>query len=412
MFSVIHAAFRGDAKSALHEKYLVDLFASIDANQLDELKNILISAPRNILTCPLDGQYAMHRAVQLNRVEILQFMLKDIKANSSVKSADGETVWHLAVKSKNTQLLDILFECSKPTSEVNKQKESVLDLVVKLENLELVKRFLQHGFRNVNFFDACANTKIFAELISNIKNLNIYSLNERGQSLMHAACRNKNIGLVRSLVMDGFDINQIDSDGRTPIHMAIKASDLNMVIFLYTNKAILKPAKKQLWASKKKFVPVILEAIDYSDPAIISYLIRNGADLNAQDPSGLNAISLAAKRGLADSILRELIAAGSDPTLADKTGRTALNFFKNDNGMTLFIYKTINVDAKEKGFIIPKVSTSHIEYDCPICKELINSSDPVYLTSCEHYYHQECLDFWLESSLNCPQCHDKILKPK
>lgn len=409
MFSVIHTAFRGDGKSALHESHLIKIFASIDANQLDDLKSILESAPKNILNHQLDGQYAIHRAVQLNRSEILKYMLKDVKVNSSLKCDNGDTIWHLAVKSKNKDVLDTLFDSGKPNSEVNKQKESVLDLVVKLNDFELLKRLLQHGFRKVNLFQACKDTKTFAELVSTIKNINIYCLNEKGQSLLHAACRNKNIGLVRSLLMDGFDVNLVDSEGRAPIHMAIKARDLNMVIFLYTNKAVLEPAKK-LWAPKPKFIPVILEAIDYDDPVIISYLVRNGANLNAQDPSGLNAIALALKRGLSENILMELIDTGSDPTLPDKSNRTALSALKNNNTMVLFIYK--HLKSKAKGFVIPEISISHPETDCPICKETIAESDPIYLTDCKHYYHKDCLDYWLESSLNCPQCADRIIKVK
>lgn len=409
MFSVIHTAFRGDSKSSSHEKHLIEIFASIDSNNLEEIKESLEKAPKNILNNPLDGQYVVHRAVQLHRIEILKFFLNVMKVNYSVKSKTGDTMWHISLKSINHQILDLLFEHCRPTSEVNKQKESVLDLAVKQNDLVLLKRLLAHGFKKVNLFEATGNTKIFAELISTIKSLNIYSLNEQGQSLLHSAARNKNLGLVKTLLCDGFDVNQIDSEGRAPIHMAIKARDLNMVIFLYTNRALLKPAKK-LWTSKMKFIPVIHDAIDYDDPAILSYLIRNGAALNAQDPSGMNAIALAVKRKLSDNILKELIDAGSDPTLLDKSGRSALHALNDNNIMTLFIYKLQK--NKEMNFSIPEISSNHLESHCPICKETIAETELIYLTDCKHDYHKECLDFWFESSLNCPQCGDSIIFPK
>ena len=143
----------------------------------------------------------------------------------------------------------------------------------------------------------------------------------------------------------------MDHEGRTPLHMAIKACDLNLVKFLINNKAMLKPVKK-IWSNKAKFVPVIHDAIDYNDPAMISYLISAGADLNAQDLAGMNAIALAVKRKTPNEILMELIEAGSDPTMTDKAGRTSVQALKDNHTMLLFIYK--NLKSKEKGFILPK----------------------------------------------------------
>jgi ankyrin repeat protein len=410
MFSVIHTALRGDSKSSLNEKHLIKIFGSIDSNNLEELRETLDLAPKNVLNYALDGHYAVHRAVQLHRFDILKLFLEEVKVNCCVKSKNNDTVWHVALKSINFKILDLLFKNCPSTPEVNKQKESVLDLVVKHNDMALLKRFLGHGFKKLNLFEAIENTEIFAEIISTIKSLNIYVLNEKGQSLLHAAARSKNLALTKSLLRDGFDVNQIDSEGRAPIHMAIKARDINMVTFLFTNRALLKPAKK-LWTPKLKFIPVIHEAIDYDDPAVLSYLIRNGADLNAQDLSGMNAIALAVKRKLSDHILKELIEAGSDPLLPNKSGKSALQALKDNNTMMAFIYKLQkkNIDS---GFIIPEVSSKHIVSQCPICKETIAETDEIYLTDCKHEYHKNCLDFWFETSLNCPQCGNRIITPK
>lgn len=408
MVSLVLTAFKSvsDFKSNSNEKLLVEIFARIDSNNLGELKSIVEGAPKNILNNYLDGQCAIHRTVQLDRYEILEYLLLEAKANYSSKTSNGDTIWHLGVKNMKPEIIDLLFKHCSPTNDLDKQKESVLDLVVKQKDLKLLQRFLEKGFKKVNLFYATEDTKIFAELISKISSLNIYGLNGQGQSLLHSAARYRNIGLVKTLLLDGFDVNQVDSEGRAPIHMAIKARDLNMVIFLFTNKAVLKPAKK-LWAPKIKFIPVIHEAIDYDDPAIISYLVRNGADLNAQDSMGMNAIALAAKRKLSQNIMMELIESGSNPTTLNKSGKSALQALKNDNNMCIFIYKLF-----KESFEIPQISKDHPKSHCPICKEDISTDESKYLLKCSHDFHKDCLDFWFETSLNCPQCDEKVIEVK
>lgn len=409
MVSLIKIAFRSsnDVKYDAIERKLTKLFAQIDSNNLEILKEILDESPKNILNIPMDGQYAIHRAVQLNRLEILEYLLAQPGINKSSKCLNGDSIWHAAMKTFNPKVIDFMLKNVEPCNATNKQKESVLDLVVRHNNFELLQRFLDAGFKKVNLFDATGNTKIFAELVSRIKSLNIYGVNDSGQTLLHSAVRNGNVGLVRSFLVDGFDVNQVDSEGRAPIHMAIKARDLNMVIFLFTNRAVLKPARK-LWAPKTKFIPVLHEAIDYDDPAIISYLIRNGADVNIQDPSGMNAVALAVKRKLSESVLKELIDAGSDPLLQDKMGKSALQALRDNHNMMLFIY---NQKRYQSGFDVPEIVSIHQKLFCPICKEDVAESEPVYMTKCKHDYHKTCLDFWFESSLKCPQCISQIITP-
>ena len=416
MFSVIHTAFRGEnenSKSTTHERILIKLFACIDANNLEEIKEIFIYSSKDILNFSLDAHYAVIRATKLNRLEILKYFIYECDANLLLKCANNETIWHAAIKCKNYDIIELLLTICPATSAVNKQKESVLDLVVKQKNLELLKKLLQKGFKKVNIFEATTDTKIFAELIFQLKHLNIYALNENGQSLLHLACKTKNFGIVKSLLADGFNVNLVDKDGRAPVHMALQANDLNLVKFLVINRAILKPTRI-FWFSHPKFMPVLNEAIEIGDLATIGYLMYNGADLNAQDSAGMNPIALAAKKQhrFHNNILMELIDAGSDPTIPDKIGKSALHWLQNSRVMLTFIYNKINFKNRGKIFEIPPLVTEHSGAKCPICRDLILSVNRMYSIKCNHKFHRECLDHWFNTSLNCPQCDEIIIKVK
>ncbi len=213
MFSVIHTALRSTPElknSVSLENGLINIFQLIDSNSFEELKTYMNeNSATNLINNPLDGQFAIHRCIQLNRLEMLQFFVEECQADPEKKSSNGDTIWHYAIKSKNRAIIRYMLNKLSVINSANKQKESVLDLVVKQDNIVLLRKILEKGFKKVNLFEATANMNIFAELIAKLRNLNIYATNSDGQSLLHSACRNSNIGLAKSLLADGFDVNKL-----------------------------------------------------------------------------------------------------------------------------------------------------------------------------------------------------------
>jgi len=47
---------------------------------------------------------------------------------------------------------------------------------------------------------------------------------------------------------------------------------------------------------------------------------------------------------------------------------------------------------------------------CTICTELFDSSRDVSALRCGHIFHGDCLSPWLNQSMTCPQCRQKITK--
>jgi ankyrin repeat protein len=74
----------------------------------------------------------------------------------------------------------------------------------------------------------------------------------------------------------------------------------------------------------KGFTPLILAA--YNDqPAVVDFLLQNGADLNAQDVAGNTALMGVCFKGYKD-IAKKLVDAGADVNLRNANGAPALTF--------------------------------------------------------------------------------------
>jgi tRNA A-37 threonylcarbamoyl transferase component Bud32 len=49
----------------------------------------------------------------------------------------------------------------------------------------------------------------------------------------------------------------------------------------------------------------------------------------------------------------------------------------------------------------------HREEDCTICLEKINNN--YHKTSCNHYFHNNCINSWKNTGQNsCPNCREKL----
>ena len=53
-----------------------------------------------------------------------------------------------------------------------------------------------------------------------------------------------------------------------------------------------------------------------------------------------------------------------------------------------------------------------IEKECPICSEILDTDDNnafvVSIQSCNHRFHEKCLQDWLDRDQSCPICRTKI----
>ena len=123
--------------------------------------------------------------------------------------------------------------------------------------------------------------------------------------------------IVEYLVDHGENVNlQKESDGQTPLTIAISKGHKYLVAFL-----INKGAKLDL-ANFKGNTPLIF-AISKGHKDVVEFLVNKGANPNLQNFQNLSPLMIAASTGYID-VVEFLINKGANPNLQDVQGNTAL----------------------------------------------------------------------------------------
>ena len=212
------------------------------------------------------GYSLLKNAIKTDLVALVQMLLK---------YADQNTVLHLA---KDKQLL--LFACSN-------------------DHFEVVKLLLELG--------ADPN------LIGTTRDF-------EGRTCLSIACSNLNLNIVRLLLEKGAGPNLPDLNGVTPLLQATASDRID------TMKLLLAHGADTNMVFGIYDAPFIV-ACDCNNIKAIRLLLAYGADINAVAKNGDTPLIRAVHRHVPHrGLVQFLLERGADPSLADKHGKTALDY--------------------------------------------------------------------------------------
>ena len=146
-------------------------------------------------------------------------------------------------------------------------------------------------------------------------------------------------GLVRMLLEHGADVNALDLDAQTPLHIAIMGQ-------MYEVVELLAEAKADMTLSCKTFGKnntALHQATMLRDIKMINILAKHGAPMDAHGRDGWTPLALAVRSG-AEEVARALIAAGADAHAISGKGSTPLEVATINNRQTLIeLLKSVEV---------------------------------------------------------------------
>ncbi|MDF2549301.1 MAG: hypothetical protein K0S07_368 [Chlamydiales bacterium] len=230
----------------------------------------------------------------------------------------GSTALHLAAKNGSLRCLNFLL-----LREGNWQKEddngkTALEVAIEKGQLATVHYFMQHIPQQ-----QLKKTKL-------------------GQPLLHYALGQRQSQIASLLIQEGFDVNEKDAAGQTPLQLALKAKQLPLVHLLLAagsnpSQALQKELIAQLPGSEaliQKYLKAKIEAernedsllhtaVRLNDEQHVPLLVRL-ANIDYQNKEGFTALHLAVLGGKLNFV-QALLAANADLEVMDHHKQTALS---------------------------------------------------------------------------------------
>lgn len=182
-----------------------------------------------------------------------------------------------------------------------------------------------------------------------------------GKTPLMAAAKNGDRARVDALIKQGTDVNGANDNGGTSIMYAALSGDPETVSLLLRGDADVNAAAKNGWtalmiAAVKGHVSVaetllaygadpnkadiyswtpLMRAVSEDRRRIVQVLLEHERiNVNQPGENGVTALHLAVLNGDPD-IVKLLLAHGADPGIEDHSGRTALDFAKQNNNLEL-----------------------------------------------------------------------------
>lgn len=240
---------------------------------------------------------------------------------------------HFAVAKGYIDIINILISKGAFIDSLDKEGYSPISMAIVGRNIEIVTLLINKGANIHHDYKPLheavfRNAKDIVELLIN-KGVNVNFLGLRNKTPLHTASQNCYDEIVDLLISRGADVNaRCDRNNYTPLHWAVVGSTPSWAITNSTSEANVlkinsKFGKGVTYLEPKKYddildKPDLGKTRDYlRKKNVIISLIKNGANINAQDKNGRTPLNLVMfSRGGLD-IAKILILNGADVNIPD-----------------------------------------------------------------------------------------------
>ncbi|MCK5677612.1 MAG: ankyrin repeat domain-containing protein [Flavobacteriaceae bacterium] len=301
-----------------------EIFELVENNEIETLKQLLISNPNIKDIENSDGLTLLFTAVRKNNFPVAKLLI-DHKAHLEKKDLDNEdTVLIIAVYSNYYEIAKMLIENGANVNCKNDSNKDALYYASSKSYFKMQGLLLKYGAEKTNFIDT---------------------------SLIYASAEG-DLDRVKELLGENVDVNLRNYDGKSALmeaclggHFEIAkklidySADVNLQDYNYDyDDPLLEPGE-----GYKLFKTPLMRCVDANNIEAISFLIDNDANIDIQTDRGETALMMAVKNAN-DKIAKILIDSGADIYMTTDEGETA--FF---HAITKGNVTTVKLFGERKG---------------------------------------------------------------
>jgi ankyrin repeat protein len=180
-------------------------------------------------------QTPLHHAVRNANIELAKMLLKH-QTNANAKDMQNQTPLHLAAKCKTDDISKLLLSHNAKVNASNSKGETPLHFAAMHNRPSIVRALLSHGAKPAPTNQKGQTPQSIA--VQNGSHEIVKLLTTRlGQATLRSAASIGDIEGLESLLETGMNINQIDIQGRSALHAAVKAGQVATVTWLLDHGA-------------------------------------------------------------------------------------------------------------------------------------------------------------------------------
>jgi ankyrin len=385
------------------------LLLAIQKNNEEMLEILLERALNRSALSTISHQTPLHLAARKHDPKFVEILLRGTRRSdpSALSSHNNETPLHVAVRCSNLKGVELLLQAGSDPSASSTLSETPLHLATRLQDKMMIKMLLNAG-SNISAQDQAGNTPLVIAFNDRNTPLSVLQLlldakaniNELGLLPLHQTIRRSwemgsdnfqysesRLRFLRSpwetrsvnsherlqfLIDAKADLTAVDSDGLSPLHLAVASLQTNMVQTLIMAGANISAIAPELGWTPLHYLAVyptteylfpIARWPDsnnrrYSIPSpqdlgsgcadkrrvILALLLKAGADTSIKLSSGGTPLHLATQQGCPETV-KALLDAGADPSVRDQFGDTPLHIAFRQDWLTLASLVEVLLDA-------------------------------------------------------------------
>ncbi len=279
----------------------------------------LIRQGCNVNARALNGKTALHDAVRLGNTD-MELLLTRNGADINARDAEGNTPLMEAVAGGFSAPAERLAALSADAGVRNIAGDTPLHLAVKMNRADLAATILKLG-ASIHSRNAIGQTPFRIALVTSpslvsllLSDRRVLRADDDGLSPLHiAVIDHAPLPMIQAIVAGGARLDAVDSNGRTPLRLAVDQEDWQAV-------KLLAESGSDVFAEGGDGKSPAAAALAKGSDAVDA--LFSGATISARDRAGNTILHIAAQYGTIDEV-NALLALGADKTARNISGETA-----------------------------------------------------------------------------------------